>query len=42
MGWMFGVVFRTIGAYEKSLAQYPNIKPGEEFTGYKKQIPKAA
>jgi arylsulfatase A-like enzyme len=42
MGWMFGVVFRTVGAYEKSLAQYSNIKPGEEFTGYKKQIPKAA
>ena len=42
MGWMFGVVLRTIGAYEKSLAQYPNIKPGEEFTGYKKTLPKSA
>jgi arylsulfatase len=42
MGWMFGVVFRTIGAYEKSIAQYPNIKPGEEFTGYKTALPKSA
>jgi arylsulfatase A-like enzyme len=42
MGWMFGVVFRTVGAYEKSIAQYPNIKPGQEFTGYKKKLPKAA
>jgi arylsulfatase A-like enzyme len=42
MGWMFGVVFRTIGAYEKSVAQYPNIKPGEEFTGYKKALPRSA
>ena len=23
------------GEFEKSVAQYPNIKPGEEFTGYK-------
>ncbi len=36
MGWMFGVVYRPIAAYEKSIAQYPNIKPGEEFTGYQK------
>src|SRR5271170_2964913 len=30
MGWMLGVAFRIVGAYEKSIAQYPNIKPGEE------------
>ena len=35
MGWMFGVVFRNIAAYERSIAQYPNIKPGEQFSGYK-------
>jgi len=23
-----------IAEWEKSVAQYPNIKPGEEFTGY--------
>ncbi len=35
MGWMFGVIFPAVAEYEKSLLQYPNIKPGEEFTGYK-------
>ena len=34
MGWMFGVTFRAIAEYQKSIAQYPNIKPGEEFAGY--------
>ena len=42
MGWMFGVAFRIVGEYKKSIAQYPNIKPGEEFDGYKKEGPKAA
>lgn len=42
MGWMFGVAFRTIAEYEKSVAHYPNIKPGEEFNGYKKTRPKPA
>jgi arylsulfatase A-like enzyme len=41
-GWMLGIIFSTIAAYEKSVAQYPNIKPGEEFTGYKKKLPKSA
>jgi arylsulfatase len=35
-GWMFGVAFRAIVEYEKSIARYPNIKPGEEFNGYPK------
>jgi arylsulfatase A-like enzyme len=35
MGWMFGVAAAPVAEYEKSVAQYPNIKPGEEFTGYK-------
>ena len=30
-----GPVVRIIGAYEKSLEKYPNIKPGEDFKGYK-------
>jgi hypothetical protein len=34
-GGMGVVVFPFVGAYQKSLAQYPNIKPGEEFTSYK-------
>jgi arylsulfatase len=33
-GWMFGPVFRLIGAYEASVKQYPNIRPGEDFKGY--------
>ena len=36
MGWMFGVTFRAVAEYQKSIAQYPNIKPGEEFAGYQK------
>jgi arylsulfatase A-like enzyme len=35
MGWMFGVAAAPVAEYEKSVAQYPNIKPGDEFTGYK-------
>jgi len=31
-----GPVARLIGGYEKSVAKYPNIKPGEEFKGYPK------
>jgi hypothetical protein len=31
---MFGPVFRLIGAYEASVKQYPNIRPGEDFKGY--------
>lgn len=42
MGWMIGVAFRIVAAYEKSIVQYPNIKPGEEFNGYKRKAPKAA
>jgi len=34
IGWMMEIIFPYIGAYEKSVAQYPNIKPGQEFTGY--------
>ena len=34
MGWMIGVCMQFIAAYEKSVAQYPNIKPGQEFDGY--------
>jgi len=33
-GWMIVPVFRAIGQYEASVKKYPNIKPGEEFTGY--------
>jgi arylsulfatase len=36
MGWTLFPVLEIIGAYEKSVQEYPNIKPGEDFTGYKK------
>ena len=34
-GWMLAPAFRVIGEYERSIREYPNIKTGEEFTGYK-------
>jgi arylsulfatase A-like enzyme len=42
IGWMLEIVFPTMAEYEKSVAQYPNIKPGQEFTGYKKVATKSA
>jgi arylsulfatase len=34
MGWVFLPMLETIGAYERSLKEYPNITPGEDFKGY--------
>ncbi len=34
MGWMFDVAFRPVAAYYKSIVEYPNIQPGQEFNGY--------
>jgi hypothetical protein len=34
--WMLGPDFKIIGAYQRSLKEYPNIKVGEDFKGYKK------
>lgn len=34
VGWMYEIVLPFIDEYERSIAQYPNIKPGEEFAGY--------
>ena len=34
MGWMVGVALKFVADYQKSIAQYPNIKTGEEFEGY--------
>jgi len=36
-GWMFAPALRAIGEYQKSVAQFPNIKPGQEFDGYKER-----
>ena len=37
VGWMFELALPFVFEYEKSLAQYPNIKPGEEFKGHLKK-----
>ena len=42
VGWMFFAVFPFIEAYQKSIVQYPNIEPGEDFTGYPKLTASAA
>ena len=34
MGWVYGPIGEIIGAYEKSVQEYPNINLGEEFKGY--------
>jgi arylsulfatase A-like enzyme len=35
-GWMLAPDFKIIGEYVRSIKEYPNIKPGEDFNGYKK------
>jgi arylsulfatase len=35
-GWILSPDFKLIGEYERSLKEYPNIKVGEDFKGYKK------
>jgi arylsulfatase len=42
IGWEMGIVLPPVFQYVKSFAQYPNIKPGEEFTGYKPLLTKTA
>ncbi|HME81241.1 MAG TPA: arylsulfatase [Candidatus Eremiobacteraceae bacterium] len=34
-GWILGPDFKIIGAYERSIKEFPNIKPGEDFKGYR-------
>jgi hypothetical protein len=34
-GWVVAPVAQRIGAFAKSTAKYPNIKPDQEFEGYK-------
>ena len=33
--WMLAPAFKIIGEYERSVREYPNIKVGEDFKGYK-------
>jgi arylsulfatase A-like enzyme len=37
MGWVLRPVTEQIVLFKKSVAKYPNIKTGEEFTGYPSQ-----
>jgi hypothetical protein len=32
--WVLAPVAQRLGALMQSAARYPNIKPGQEFTGY--------
>jgi len=34
--WMLAPDFKLIYEYERSVKEYPNIKVGEDFKGYKK------
>jgi arylsulfatase len=34
MTWILSPVFQKVVGYERSVRQFPNIKPGEEFSGY--------
>lgn len=38
MGWVYGPIGEIIAGYEKSVQEYPNIKPGEEFKGYDRRL----
>jgi arylsulfatase A-like enzyme len=35
-GWLMGPDFKIIGEYAQSVKEYPNVKVGEDFKGYKK------
>lgn len=34
MTWMLGAALKFVAEYQKSVGEYHNIKPGEDFTGY--------
>jgi arylsulfatase len=34
MAWMIGPAGKVLADFQNTVAVYPNIKPGEEFTGY--------
>ena len=35
MMWMFAPAFKALTDYKSSTVKYPNVKPGEDFSGYK-------
>jgi arylsulfatase len=36
IGWIMAPNFKLIGEYQRSVREYPNIKVGEDFKGYRK------
>jgi hypothetical protein len=34
MGWVFTPVYQQVVAFAQSVAKYPNIKTGQDFSGY--------
>ncbi len=40
--WILAPNFKLIGEYQRSLKDYPNIKVGEDFKGYKKSTLQSA
>jgi hypothetical protein len=36
MTWILGPAGKAVTDYNKSVAEFHNIKPGEDFTGYRK------
>jgi len=42
IGWVLAPNFKLISEYQRSLKEYPNIKVGDDFKGYKKSISKSA
>jgi len=41
-GWILAPNLKLIGEYKRSLKEYPSLKVGEDFKGYKKDLPKSA
>lgn len=41
-GWSFAPVARSVAQYLSSVKQYPNIKVGEDFQGYKQKAVKGS
>lgn len=41
-GWILAPNFKLIGEYQRSLKEYPNIKVGEDFKGYKRSLKRSA
>jgi hypothetical protein len=34
VGWVVEPVAKRLGALQRSMSEYPNVQPGQDFTGY--------